>query len=100
MPDGGLTLYAHAPQFGCQASLQSLAHWPAISTALAFLPATWPAAVLSACRQALYLMTGVATLGLLAALPGLRRGNAHIPDQVTEFHAVGTWASDWERDAV
>jgi MFS family permease len=61
---------------------------------------TSPAAVLSAYRPALYLITGVAALGLLAALPGLRRGNAHIPDQVTEFHAVGTRASDPERDAV
>jgi MFS family permease len=35
---------------------------------------TSPAAVLSAYRPALYLITGVAALGLLAALPGLRRG--------------------------
>jgi len=61
---------------------------------------TSPAAVLSAYRPALYLITGVAALGLLAALPGLRRGNAHIPDEVTEFHAVETQASDLERDGV
>jgi MFS family permease len=35
---------------------------------------TSPAAVLSAYRPALYLITGVAALGLLTALPGLRRG--------------------------
>jgi predicted MFS family arabinose efflux permease len=35
---------------------------------------TSPAAVLSAYRPALYLITGVAAVGLLAALPGLRRG--------------------------
>jgi MFS family permease len=34
---------------------------------------TTPAAVLSAYRPALYLITGVAALGLLAVLPGLRR---------------------------
>lgn len=33
-----------------------------------------PAAALSAYRPALYLITGVAALGLVAALPGLRRG--------------------------
>ena len=37
---------------------------------------TSPAAVLSAYRPALYLITGVAVLGLAAALPGLRRGSA------------------------
>lgn len=36
---------------------------------------TSPAAALSAYRPALYLITGVAALGLLAALPGLRRGS-------------------------
>jgi MFS family permease len=39
---------------------------------------TSPAAVLSAYRPALYLITGVAALGLLAAVPGLRRGAAPV----------------------
>ena len=46
---------------------------------------TSPAATLSAYRPALYLITGVAALGLLAALPGLRRGTGKAPDEVTEF---------------
>jgi hypothetical protein len=37
---------------------------------------TSPAATLTAYRPALYLITGVAAIGLLAALPGLRRGRA------------------------
>ena len=48
---------------------------------------TSPAATLAAYRPALYLITGVAALGLLAALPGLRRRAASVPDQVTEFPA-------------
>jgi hypothetical protein len=44
---------------------------------------TPPAAVLSACRPALYLIMGVAAPGLLAALPSLRRGHAHSPDDVS-----------------
>jgi MFS family permease len=43
---------------------------------------TSPAAVLSAYRPALYLITGVAALGLLAALPGLHRRMAPVPDEV------------------
>jgi MFS family permease len=43
---------------------------------------TSPAAVLSAYRPALYLITGVAALGLLAALPGLRRGTARAAGEV------------------
>ncbi len=46
-----------------------------------------PAEALSAYRPALYLITGIAALGLLAALPGLRRGRASVPDEVTEFPA-------------
>jgi MFS family permease len=46
---------------------------------------TSPAAALSAYRPALYLITGVAALGLLAALPGLRRSSGSIPDEVVEF---------------
>jgi hypothetical protein len=46
-----------------------------------------PAATLAAYRPALYLITGVAALGLLAALPGLRRAKVSVPDQVTEFPA-------------
>jgi predicted MFS family arabinose efflux permease len=53
---------------------------------------TSPAAVLSAYRPALYLITGVAAVGLLAALPGLRRSTVHVPDEVTEFPAVETRA--------
>ena len=51
-----------------------------------------PAAVLSAYRPALYLITGVAALGLLAALPGLRRGTVPDPDEVTVFYAAETAA--------
>jgi len=46
---------------------------------------TSPAAVLSAYRPALYLITGVAALGLLAALPGLRRRTAPVPDEVEQL---------------
>jgi hypothetical protein len=49
--------------------------------------------VLSAYRPALYLITGVAALGLLAALPGLRRGPSQVPDEVAEFPAAGTAAA-------
>ena len=42
---------------------------------------TSPAATLSAYRPGLYLITGVAALGLLVQLPGLRRGTrAEVPD--------------------
>jgi len=51
---------------------------------------TSPAAALSAYRPALYLITGVAALGLLAALPGLRPGARRVPDEVTEFPAAET----------
>ena len=50
---------------------------------------TSPAATLSAYRPALYLITGVAALGLIAALPGLRHGTSRVPDEVTEFPAAG-----------
>ncbi len=46
---------------------------------------TSPAAVLSAYRPALYLITGVAALGLVAALPGLRRRSAAPADEVEYF---------------
>jgi MFS family permease len=46
---------------------------------------TSPAAVLSAYRPALYLITGVAALGLVAALPGLRRGSAAVADEAGRF---------------
>jgi MFS family permease len=49
---------------------------------------TSPAAVLSAYRPALYLITGVAALGLLAALPGLRRRAVPIPDEVHRLGAA------------
>jgi MFS family permease len=49
---------------------------------------TSPAATLSAYRPALYLITGVAVLGLVAALPGLRHGTNRVPDEVTEFPAA------------
>jgi MFS family permease len=48
---------------------------------------TSPAAALSAYRPALYLITGVAALGLLAALPGLRRTPVPITDQLSELLA-------------
>jgi MFS family permease len=44
-----------------------------------------PAATLAAYRPALYLITGVAAVGLLAALAGLRRGAVSIPGQATEL---------------
>ena len=49
---------------------------------------TSPAAVLSAYRPALYLITGVAALGLVAALPGLRRRSAAPADEVDYFDAA------------
>jgi MFS family permease len=39
-----------------------------------------PSATLSAYRPALYLITGIAALGLLAALPGLRRGSTQLAE--------------------
>jgi len=51
---------------------------------------TSPAAALTAYRPALYLITGIAALGLLAALPGLRRGTAGVAEEVTEFPAAET----------
>src|SRR5580693_5727887 len=41
-----------------------------------------PTATLSAYRPALYLITGVAGIGLLAALPGLRRGSIQLTEDV------------------
>jgi MFS family permease len=46
---------------------------------------TSPAAALSAYRPALYLITGVAAVGLLAALPGLRRPKATLTEQQLEM---------------
>jgi hypothetical protein len=43
-----------------------------------------PSATLSAYRPALYLITGIAALGLLAALPGLRRGSTQPTEDVAE----------------
>jgi MFS family permease len=43
-----------------------------------------PSATLSAYRPALYLITGIAALGLLAALPGLRRGSTQLAEEVAE----------------
>ena len=45
---------------------------------------TTPAATLSAYRPALYLITGIAAVGLLAALPGLRRGSTQPTEDVAE----------------
>jgi len=45
---------------------------------------TSAAAVLSAYRPALYLITGVAALGLLVALPGLRRDRAPAADEAAD----------------
>jgi MFS family permease len=46
---------------------------------------TTPAATLTAYRPALYLITGVAAVGLLAALPGLRRSTVSDLEDVTEL---------------
>jgi MFS family permease len=56
---------------------------------------TSPAAALAAYRPALYLITGVAALGLLVALPGLRRDAApgREPD-VTELLVAESYAAD------
>jgi len=43
-----------------------------------------PSATLSAYRPALYLITGIAAVGLLAALPGLRRGSTLLTEDVAE----------------
>jgi predicted MFS family arabinose efflux permease len=43
-----------------------------------------PSATLSAYRPALYLITGIAGVGLLAALPGLRRGSTQLTEDVAE----------------
>ena len=43
-----------------------------------------PSATLSAYRPALYLITGIAAVGLLAALPGLRRGITQPTEDVAE----------------
>ena len=51
---------------------------------------TSPAAALSAYRPALYLITGVAAVGLLAALPGLRRPKATLTEQLLEMAEVET----------
>jgi hypothetical protein len=61
---------------------------------------TSPAAVLSAYRPALYLITGVAALGLLAALPGLGRGTNRMPSEVTEYVAAETPAPAPELETV
>jgi MFS family permease len=56
---------------------------------------TSPAATLAAYRPALYLITGVAALGLLVALPGLRRGSAPAPEpDVTELLVAESYAAD------
>jgi hypothetical protein len=60
---------------------------------------TSPAAVLSAYRPALYLITGVAAVGLAAALPGLRRRSATPADEVDHFDASAARRSDEEKIA-
>jgi MFS family permease len=56
---------------------------------------TSPAAVLSAYRPALYLITGVAAVGLAAALPGLRRRSAATTaDEVAYFDAEAARRSE------
>ena len=65
---------------------------------------TSPAAVLSAYRPALYLITGVAVIGLVAALPGLRRGRVPAAVDVAPSAAVQpqtvTAVRDLDRDRV
>jgi sugar phosphate permease len=53
---------------------------------------TSPAATLAAYRPALYLITGVAAVGLLAALPGLRRSAVSDPEDFTELTLAETAA--------
>ena len=63
---------------------------------------TSPSAALSAYRPALYVITGVAALGLVAALPGLRRGAVPAADEGGQLAAAETRAdtpSVAERDA-
>ena len=48
-----------------------------------------PSATLSAYRPALYLITGIAAVGLLAALPGLRRGSTQPTEDVAEDAVIG-----------
>jgi MFS family permease len=60
---------------------------------------TSPAAVLSAYRPALYLITGVAALGLAAALPGLRRRAPAPADEVTYFDGEAARRSEEEKIA-
>jgi MFS family permease len=57
---------------------------------------TSPAATLSAYRPALYLITGVAALGLLAALPGLRGGRGRAPADVIELAEAAAAAPEPE----
>jgi predicted MFS family arabinose efflux permease len=54
---------------------------------------TSPAATLAAYRPALYLLTGVAALGLLAALAGLRRSTVSDLEDVTELTVAGVAAA-------
>jgi hypothetical protein len=67
---------------------------------------TSPAAALAAYRPALYLITGVAALGLLVALPGLRRDAAPVRDKeaaellVAESYAADPGLEDPRRDLV
>jgi MFS family permease len=61
---------------------------------------TSPSAVLSAYRPALYLITGVAALGLVAALPGLRRGGAPDADAGEAGRPAVAQAEAAQADAV
>lgn len=59
-----------------------------------------PAATLSAYRPALYFITGVAVLGLLVALPGLRHSRVQVPDEVTHYDGTERLAVAPESEAV
>jgi predicted MFS family arabinose efflux permease len=63
---------------------------------------TSPSAALSAYRPALYVITGVAALGLVAALPGLRRGAVPVAGEGGQLAVAETRADTRgvaERDA-
>jgi predicted MFS family arabinose efflux permease len=59
-----------------------------------------PAATLSAYRPVLYLITGIAALGLLAALPGLRRGGIQLTEDATGQSVIGVAETAPESETV
>jgi MFS family permease len=61
---------------------------------------TTPAATLSAYRPALYLITGIAGLGLLAALPGLRRGSIQLTEDAAGHPVIDVAETAQEPETV